>query len=246
VKRRHLIGALSAGAAAALWPSFLREAFGDQTACDPQTALARAALVAGAFRSANAAGKKLLVFVIPANDGDKWRRGQAFGELLNHGADRDLAPLAGVEVVCATMADLKRIVPGAGAGEPLMVLVSPDRVPAAARQLDVELPEHDRGFGEGSWEEQKRKEAALSDARIAKMGKMLRDALGDPGSRAPALAAEVRKRIVKARVPGSRWASSSGCGTHVEGEEPMAIGCGMGHVPEKSRRFLYFFSKRIL
>jgi hypothetical protein len=29
----------------------------------------------------------------------------------------------------------------------------------------------------------------------------------------------------------------------MEESEPMAIGCGMGHLPEMSRRFLYFFSK---
>lgn len=58
------------------------------------------------------------------------------------------------------------------------------------------------------------------------------------------LARSVEQRLRKQRVPGSHWAHQSGCGTTVEGVKdhgPM-IACGMGHVPEKANRFLYFFS----
>ena len=44
-------------------------------------------------------------------------------------------------------------------------------------------------------------------------------------------------------MPGSHWAHASGCATTIEGIRNTAmIGCGMGHVPDKSRRFLYFFT----
>ena len=57
-------------------------------------------------------------------------------------------------------------------------------------------------------------------------------------------AAEVRRRLVEEPPAGARWANSGGCGVSVEGERSaIAIGCGMGHVPERSRRFLYFFTQ---
>jgi hypothetical protein len=58
------------------------------------------------------------------------------------------------------------------------------------------------------------------------------------------LADAARAAYSQQRIPGSKWAVSSGCGTIVEGDETdVAFGCGMGHVPRKSERFLYFFSK---
>jgi hypothetical protein len=55
------------------------------------------------------------------------------------------------------------------------------------------------------------------------------------------LAERARDRIVEERVPGSRWARSSGCGTIIGGEDQNLVTCGTGHVPERSVRFLYFY-----
>ena len=56
--------------------------------------------------------------------------------------------------------------------------------------------------------------------------------------------------LCRRRVPGSRWSNYSGCGSYVEreagendGDEGFGISCGMGHVPEKSQRFLDFLSR---
>lgn len=58
------------------------------------------------------------------------------------------------------------------------------------------------------------------------------------------LATIASEQLRKRRVPGSRWASSTGCGVEIEGEDDqMMVACGMGHTPRKSQRFLYFFSK---
>ncbi len=58
------------------------------------------------------------------------------------------------------------------------------------------------------------------------------------------LGAAVETKLLRSRVPGSKWAQSGGCGTRIEGEEQhVMVACGMGHVPAKSRRFLYFFTK---
>ena len=58
-----------------------------------------------------------------------------------------------------------------------------------------------------------------------------------------ALAALGRASWVERVVPGSRWALGSGCGVQIEGEPPVAVGCGMGYVSAKARRML-FFSER--
>jgi hypothetical protein len=63
-----------------------------------------------------------------------------------------------------------------------------------------------------------------------------------------AIVAGASARIQGRRIPGSHWASSGGCGTHIEewsGDDNVMIGCGMGHVAPRSQRFLHFFVPRI-
>jgi hypothetical protein len=249
MKRRHFLGAAAASLAATAWPAFIQNAFGDGAACDadgnPKAAAPQAAVVAAAFRRAQQAKRPLLVLVIPADDGKKYERGRAFGELLNHGADKDLAPLADAEVLCATLADLKKLVPNAGDGEPMMLLVKTDKVPAAVTPLDVELPDYDgpNQAGGGDWEEMRKQEDKISAKRISAMGGLLRNALGSDERKVAERAAGVRAKLVKKPPVGASWANGHGCGTTIEGvEDNMVVGCGMGHVPAKSGRFLYFFS----
>ena len=67
-------------------------------------------------------------------------------------------------------------------------------------------------------------------------------ALRNRGILTPRLAELTRDRVVRSRPPaGARWARTSGCGTRVEGvRSNVRVGCGMGHVPERSQRFLSF------
>jgi hypothetical protein len=60
-----------------------------------------------------------------------------------------------------------------------------------------------------------------------------------------ALAEAMRNEVIRKPIHGSRWASSHGCGTTIEGEasDGRMYACGMGHVPMKSARFLHFFAK---
>jgi hypothetical protein len=253
MKRRQFVGSAIAGAA--LWPVWLREAFGEGAACaappsgqGPHASVTRSAGAVGeAFRKANHFGRRLLVIVIPAEDDKKRDRGDIWGELLNFGTDVQLAPLSSVEVVCATMADLNTVVPNGEVGEPLFLLVSTDKVPAAVKAFDTPLPEHADFFGRTenfSWEELERQDDEISTKRIAVMANLLRGALGAPGASAVADAASVRLRLKDRAPSGTHWAVSSGCGTRVEGvTDNVVFGCGMGHVPAKSRRFLYFFSR---
>jgi hypothetical protein len=247
MKRRQFLGATAAGLAATAAPPFIHEAFGDGAACDangqPKGTAEQVALITAALRRAQQAKRPLLVFVIPADDALKYERGQAFGELLNHGSDKDLAPLSDAEVVCATMADLNKVVPGAGTGEPLMVLVKTDKAPPAATSLNATLPSYAEPNAATSWEERQKAEERIANQRIAALGEMLRKALGADQRKLAARAAGVRARLVKQRPPGAHWATSGGCGTRIEEvKEQLLVSCGMGHVPAKAQRFLYFFS----
>ena len=189
------------------------------------------------------------MFVIPDDDGKKWERGRAFGELLNHGSAAQLAPLGLCEVVCATMAEVRGLLPSAGAGEPLMVLIDSAQVPARVQRIDPMLPDYpnEQRF-DADWATRVKREDAISDQRIAVLARHLTAAVAPDSSslagREAALAGEVRDRLVKQRVPGSHWANASGCGTRVEEDkDEVGIACGMGHVPSKSSRFLYLYAQ---
>jgi hypothetical protein len=60
------------------------------------------------------------------------------------------------------------------------------------------------------------------------------------------LLAAIDRALIHKRIAGSRWATSQGCGEKIEdpeaGEPALAVACGMGHVPELSRRFLDFLT----
>jgi hypothetical protein len=204
------------------------------------------------------------VLVVPRDDQQRWNRGRAFGEWLNHGSPSQLAPLARVEVVCAKVAELEHFRPP-GDGDPLMVLIAAAG-DAPGTVLDGALPAYDnpRIHRDG--------ESLLPDdevfrLRVELLSKLTHAALPPvaPGEIAT-LATEVDRRLVRRPPAGSHWANSSGCGTKVEptpeeleaerradeealkkgvirGKTFVAIGCGMGHVPEKSRRFLDFYAR---
>lgn len=255
MKRRHFIAGAAALAPAALWPSWLREAFADAPkGCElkaaskaaPKAAPASASAldVAAAFRRAARARRPLLVFVIPANDSEKWDRGHTFGELLNAGSDADIAPLDACDVVCATMEGLREIVPSAGRGEPLMVLVKTTALPAVAEPLDVEMPSYaDVMTAYKRAASRPGVAVAVIEQRISALGGLLRRALGSSSLRVKERAELVRERLVKKPPPGTHWARSEGCGVAVEGVHDRArTGCGMAFIPEKTSRFLYFYS----
>jgi hypothetical protein len=324
LNRIMMIGTALAGG----WPAWLRRAFGAESgqACPLPTGqegeLRWRRIVAAAYRRGQQAGKPLLAFVVPAIEDDAsagydklWLRGRAFGELLNHGDDEALATLALAEIVCAPMSALRTLAPSLAAGEPLMVLLETDGVPARARALHAELP-RDSGRGalvghpanvqdwDAYFDQQRLAEDSVVQSRIAVLSRLLHEGLratpqmllaraaqaqaklaaGQSGAltlpddagpaqlhrlsalllasavglperqRQPAIqriADAARFVLCRRRVPGSRWSNSSGCGTDPELEPSekeaqdgaLMISCGMGHVPEKSRRFLDFLGR---
>ncbi|AKF07154.1 hypothetical protein [Sandaracinus amylolyticus] len=296
MKRRDLFGGAATLAGVLACPAWMARAF----AQDDDGGLAA---LSEAYRRAQRAGRPLLVIVIPAQREARWERAGAFGELLNHGPDQVFVDLALAEVVCATMSTLRTLVPQAPAGEPLMVLVEPERVPAVARAIDATLPETPeywifRDDEQMSFEERTARENEVIDRRIAALASLVHGAIAPDDAalqrrasvalaalpvdrrqrielalgvydtsdrvavalapalfvRHPAFREAVRdvgiERWRRGRVPGSRWAIGSGCGTTVEmteeerrreGDASLMIACGMGHVPERSARFLDWY-----
>ncbi len=201
MKRRAFI----VGLAAAPW--WIRRAFGDASIGGGSGA------TAGAGARTQATTRPTLVLVVPRDDSARWERGSAFGELLNHGGDRDLAPLALVDVVCARAKDY-----GVD-DEPLMMLV----VGSTVQRLNAKLPKDDPG-------------------RIRVLGDLVRQVLPLEGKSARELAAAARERYVKKAPRGARWGRTTMCGNEYEEGPAEMVDCGMGHVPEASRRFLDFYT----
>src|SRR5437868_3880408 len=99
MKRRKLLkgiaGVGATVAVAAVWPGWLREAFGAEV-CPPAAAGhgGAATLVERALKQARAGGKPLLVLLVPEDYGARFRRGEWFGAWLNCGTAAQVAPLA--------------------------------------------------------------------------------------------------------------------------------------------------------
>ncbi|TNE87470.1 MAG: hypothetical protein EP330_18575 [Deltaproteobacteria bacterium] len=199
------------------------------------------AAVAAAFRTAADEGRPLLVFVIPDDNGEKWRLGRAFGELINHG-DLDVqARLGHAVLVAARREDLATLVPGAIDAKALMFAIDASAVPAAVNPLSTRLVDDPDWGGDMSWEQREKQTDDAIDARIAALSDLVLAALPEPPQRARAIQ-RFRTEVLAEPVEGSHWARSGGCGTMVEGAtRQMAVGCGMGHVNARSARVMYFF-----
>ncbi len=227
----------------------------------------RRQVVRAGLAAAKAAGKPLLVLVAP-RDG-AWIRGHALGQWLNHGGDSALADVAQVHVIVARTEDVRAERPSlpAGTDPTLWFLWGEDSTPL---QVTLQHADSDRRRGTDADPSIDRNIKALRDAlRIAlgatREGRVAAcrplpapaarltpqevDAhaarLADQPDMVARLAAAARQRVVSAPIPGSYWATGHGCGEVVEGvphEEQQLVKCGMGFVPERSRRFVRFFA----
>ena len=162
-------------------------------------------------------------------------------EALSHGRGREPGAEKNEDrLIDRRVAEVARAVKGALAADPAMVARRAAAVraknPKAANAMDQAL------VGEGA-------NGAIDDAKIEGAAAIAleqtaveSDSLAGP-LLVGRLAAYAKRKWRKQPPPGSKWASSWGCGTNVEGEAPEGVACGMGHVPAKSARFLYLFSK---
>jgi hypothetical protein len=233
MNRRFFLGATAVGFGLAAAPEWIRQAF----AGEPSSKT----LVFDAYRRARRAGRSLLVFVIPADPEECWRRGHALGAFITYATDAQLSPLARCEVVCATKAHVDDLVPTAPAGEPLALLVDTTVVPARVRAITAKLADPNATTADGpDWQH---REAAADQVVMTNVARVAEAFGGVLGPADPKLAASVRAGLSARDVPGSRWAGSGGCSVSYEhpekGDDDMGgVSCGMGFVSEKSQRFL--------
>ncbi len=235
-----------------------------------------------AYRRARRQHRALLVFVIPADQNERYPRGGSLGAYLNHGSDSQLAPLALCEVVCATMEELHSLSPAKYETEPSFVLLETASVPATPRHARVRLvagttvDENTARIAKAIRQlvlpgglvsasmltkrdlvaEKALLPSIVDTPKKIDLSKVDRNAAGlmqvalavkgeVKVAIIAALAATAIARIRDKPVAGARWAHASGCAPTSYEDEPdedkrMGYLCGMGHVPEKSRRFLAF------
>lgn len=240
MKRRNVLAGLSVASAVLAWPTLISRAFADEDDRTPADAFSS---FEQAWRDAQANHRPLLVLVIPSDPMQGWDRGRAFGAVINHGTNEALQAIGTSELACARMREVRRLFPNAPTSEPLMLVI---RGPGASEMQALDAPwppevEYHRG---GSTEA----DDARLTSQMAIVTQLLQAGLGaNVGALSPAARRVAQQRAItdyrSHRVPGSHWANSGGCGTTIE-DVPVTggIGCGMGHVPEQGRRFLFFFA----
>jgi len=238
MQRRRFLQAMAAAAAA--WAVRAR---GDVSATfggakSSGTPFTERGHLRAAIERARKKGMPLFVIVIPAADDEKYERGGAFGEFLDHGSDDQLEPLSQAELVCAPADELREV--ALVAGEPLFAVIWPNgRVTVAPAAFPRAQPSRRFDDLEGD---------ALVDKRIAFLAAQVDRSLPRPPDLAKNNAGHVIAKQLRAHAPeGSHWARHSGCGGPTVDDMPESLAdmpdCGMGHVPKKSERFLYFFSR---
>jgi hypothetical protein len=186
-------------------------------------------------------GRATLFLIIPRED-QRDLRGRALGAYLNHASDLELAPLTGVQVACATVSEVQKLASSTDAppADPLLALVGADR---KVRWADA------RGLPMMRWDVDNDATPSI-DGQIEFVAARVRGLVPAPTVDYKRAAEEVRARVVAKAPPGAHWAQSSSCGyEQVEGmsdpeaDNKMSVDCGLGHVPSKSSRFLYFWNQ---
>lgn len=173
-----------------------------------------------AWHAARRLGAPLLVVLVPPQDQD-YDRGWLVGAAIDGASPKLLERLAGYAPACATHADLALL----GVNVPAdawFTIVETGAVPAAVVAIGgPELPKE------------------VGGAQIDAMERHLLAVL-------PVRAAVNPEPWASERIPGSHWANATGCGLRLEeADTGMMMGCGMGHVPARGARFLYFFASAL-
>jgi hypothetical protein len=262
VKRREL---LTLGAITLSVPGFVARGFAQDTSEDRELAD-----LSAAYREAVRSGRPLLAIIVPTLPDRHYLRPQTLGAILDGDNAELLALLSIAELVCVSLATLRRIVPQVGAGNPGLVLVEADRVPAIVERVDEEIVpveafrsvEQDVAWLVRGVEHL----LARDDAMIARRVGVTRGRAGDlreieeavanrtlttaQAARAPSLVfaayrsdprrTDLRDRLVE--LARMRWVD----GTMPGGEWyfPMPCGyCGMARTSERGRIFVFHYSR---
>jgi hypothetical protein len=233
MNRRDLDRLLLMGTAlAAGWPGWLRRAFAAEARPSAESGVLEGEerwrqIVGAARRRAWQAGKPLLAFVVPEGEVDgqaRWERGQAFGELLNHGPDETMATLALAEIVCAPVSALRTLDPGLPAQAPLMWLIETGEDGPRSRPLDAILPPAPEGWYDTDPEKQPR-------PRVLVLSRLLEQGLRATPRMLLERAAQARSRL-GARVPALETAD--GAPAQLHRLAPILLAAAVG-LPRRER-----------
>lgn len=186
-----------------------------------------------AWRRAAAAGKPLLLIVVPTDDMERWCQSNAWGEAITHGPDALIAALSTAVLATATQHEIAALLPSYPryTPEPSVVRVDVCAQPAAWTQARI------AEIYAGGLEDSDEAIDARIDAVHASIAALL-----------PA-AGVAEGRVRQDAIPGARWGSAYGCGEEYETEDPLipntgwGVDCGMGHVNSRSARFLDFLTQ---
>jgi hypothetical protein len=181
-----------------------------------------------AWHQARREGRDVLAIVIPGYG--LTDRGRIIGGALDEAGDRLLAALSAYVPVCATPQELHML--GAVVPEDAWFAILPTQAVPARITTFVGTDQEDL--------------ARAVEQTKNLLRQVLRARAPDdrPTTSVGKRATEGEKRWVTSRLPGSHWASLTGCGYHVEDfDGSMGFACGMGSVPERYARFLVFLNE---
>jgi hypothetical protein len=141
MERRALLRSAALGVTMGMVPAWMRHAFADDAeGCDEHSAL----LVRAALDRARRRGFPLLVLVVPTDSDKRSERPWLFGELIDLGPERTLATLALAEVVCASMATVRCVVPDGPVERPndppMFLVVDTAATDPSVTPLYVDIP----------------------------------------------------------------------------------------------------------
>lgn len=186
-----------------------------------------------------AKGRPLVVLIIPEDD--LYTAGTTLGVWMQHNDDAK-ALLGACEVVAATREQLALFAPKTPEGAAMMVVLRTDvvgAVPVLVQPQQDPVPTTRWDQSEATPPKQLANERRITEALKSALPAAT---LTDAQTHRARNIARTQSEYIESPPPGARWATRSGCGFDVEGKENnMVVGCGMGHVPERSRRFLYFY-----
>ena len=258
MRRRELV---ALGFGLLTFPAFARAQVAQAHPSEGHAALARASQRQGL----------LAVFIVPEEREAAVHRGHQLGSFLMYGPREALSALGFAEVVCLRMVELRALVPNVPDGEPVLVVIDTAQAPMAVTHFDgplpapferslspeleaLDVPEEDPRFipwrdAQDALEEQRVEEDIGAVAGIVLAAFAASRARASDSERGAALLRT--QALLQLSVTGSVWATEDGCGAMVERAPPPRPGprvirlsalCGMGHVPERAERFLYFYS----
>lgn len=214
-----------------------------------QPHVATVASLAAAYREASAQRRTLTILVISDDPNTRALHGEVLGAFLLHGPRATRLRIAETVVVCATPESIRLILPSAPVSATTWALVVRPRESTVAAPVDLVTPapptppDYPFDADPATYERLARDHEAAVERHLDEELTMVDGAFAAvlPSLRDEAAAAARLTALERDPISGSGWAEG-GCGITVEGvDDPgLIMGCGMGSVPPRAQRFVYW------